>query len=229
LAEAGGARVRTGERVVAASRTSSGWRLETTNGVVDCNVVVDAAGPWAAQIGRLFGVDVPVIPLRNQIGIWRLEQPLERVLPMVMDYIPHTGEPGLYVAKFDDAHHVLAGLHSEEVVGAGVDPDAYSQAADDDYLAETRAALERRMPDLPLGDVERAWAGLYPVSPDGLPIVGPAPGDPSVILAAGGGGSGIQLSPIMGALAADWIAYGEPRALSDGRRVAPDRGSVALP
>jgi glycine/D-amino acid oxidase-like deaminating enzyme len=84
------------------------------------------------------------------------------------------------------------------------------------------------MPDLPLGEVERAWAGLYPVSPDGLPIVGPAVGDSSVIQAVGGGGSGIQLSPIMGALAADWIAYGEPRSLSDGRLVAPDRGGVAI-
>jgi sarcosine oxidase, subunit beta len=223
LAEAGGARVRTGERVVAASRTSSRWQLDTTDGVVDCDVVVNAAGPWAAQIGRLLGVDVPVIPLRNQIGIWRLEQPLDRVLPMVMDYIPHTGARGLYVATFDDAHHVLAGLHSEELVDVGVDPDAYDRAADDDYLADTRAALERRMPDLQLGDVERAWAGLYPVSPDGLPIVGPAPDDPSVILAVGGGGSGIQMSPIMGALAADWIAFGEPRSLSDARRVAPDR------
>ncbi len=142
---------------------------------------------------------------------------------MVMDYIPHSGTRGLYVATYDDADHVLAGLHSEEIDGEGVDPDAYDQAADDDYLADTRAALERRMPDLPLGEVERAWAGLYPVSPDGLPIVGPASGDPSVVLAVGGGGSGIQMSPIMGALAADWIAHGEPRSLSDGRRVAPDR------
>ena len=120
---------------------------------------------------------------------------------------------------------MLAGLHSEEIDGEGVDPDAYDQAADDDYLADTRAALERRMPDLPLGEVERAWAGLYPVSPDGLPIVGPASGDRLRVLAVGGGGSGIQLSPIMGALAADWIAHGEPRSLSDGRRVAPDRGA----
>jgi sarcosine oxidase subunit beta len=223
LVEAGGARVRMSVRVVAASRGAAGWRLETDGGVVEADVVVDAAGPWAAQVGDLLGVDVPVIPLRNQIGIWRLERPLDRVLPMVMDYIPHTGMRGLYVATFDDADHVLAGLHSEEVVGQGVDPDAYDQLADDDYLADTRAALEHRMPDLPLGDVERAWAGLYPVSPDGLPFVGPAASDPSVILAVGGGGSGIQLSPIMGALAADWIAHGEPRSLSDGRLVAPDR------
>lgn len=229
LAEAGGAHIRMGVRLVAASSTASGWHLETSDGVVECDVVVDAAGPWAARIGDMLGVQVPVIPLRNQIGIWRLERPLDRVLPMVMDYIPHTGARGLYVATYDDAEHVLAGLHSEEVVGQGVDPDKYDQSADEDYLADTRSALERRMPDLPIGHVERAWAGLYPVSPDGLPVVGPAPGDPSVIVAAGGGGSGIQMSPIMGALTADWIASGEPRSLSDGRRVAPDRMGLAHP
>jgi glycine/D-amino acid oxidase-like deaminating enzyme len=170
-----------------------------------------------------------VIPLRNQIGIWRLTRPLDRVLPMVMDYIPHSGSRGLYVATYDDLDHVLAGLHSEEVDAEGVDPDTYDRAADDDYLADTEAALRRRMPDLPLGEVERAWAGIYPVSPDGLPIVGPVPGTPSVVLAVGGGGSGIQLSPIMGALAADWIAYGEPRSHSDGRQVAPDRQTVTAP
>ena len=53
------------------------------------------------------------------------------------------------------------------------------------------------------------------------------PDNPSVIIAAGGGGSGIQMSPIMGALAADWIAFGEPRSLSDGRRVAAEREGLA--
>ena len=228
LAEAGGTTVRTGARVLAASKTAAGWRLETGDDVVESGVVVNAAGPWAAEVGELLGVDVPVVPLRNQIGIWRLSRPLDRVLPMVMDYIPHTGTRGLYVATYDDPRHVLAGLHSEEVDREGVNADAYDQSADADYLADTRAALERRMPDLPLGEVERAWAGLYPVSPDGLPIVGPTEDDESVVLAVGGGGSGIQLSPIMGALAADWIAYGEPRSLSDGRLVAPDREDLRV-
>ncbi len=226
LIEEAGGRVRTGVSVLGAMRDGGGWRLETSDGEVRADVVVNAAGPWAAQIGEVFGVEVPVIPLRNQIGIWRLDRPLDRVMPMVMDYIPHSGARGLYVATYDDPDHVLAGLHSEEVVGHGVDPDAYDQSADGDYLADTRAALEGRMPDLRLGDVERAWAGLYPVSPDGLPIVGPAGGDASVILAVGGGGSGIQMSPIMGALAAEWIAYGEPRSLSDGRLVEPRRGTL---
>jgi glycine/D-amino acid oxidase-like deaminating enzyme len=223
LAEADGARVRIGQRVVAVSPIASGHRIQTTDGIVECDVVVNAAGPWASHVGELLGVQVPVTPLRNQIGIWRLQRPLDRVLPMVMDYIPHTGTRGLYVATYDDTHHVLAGLHSEELVAEAADPDTYDRDADERYLADTRAALARRMPDLPLGEIERAWAGLYPVSPDGRPMVGPAPGNANVILAVGGGGSGIQLSPIMGALAADWIAYGEPRSISDGRHVAPDR------
>ena len=226
LIERGGGRVRTGVRLEVASSTGTGWRLETSAGVVDADVVVNAAGPWATRIGELLGVAVPVIPLRNQIGIWRLDRPLERVMPMVMDYIPHSGTRGLYVATYDDADHVLAGLHSEEVVAEGVDPDAYDQTADDDYLADTRTALQRRMPDLPLGEVERAWAGLYPVSRDGLPIVGPAAGSDSLILAVGGGGSGIQMSPIMGALAAEWITHGEPRSLSSSNAVAPQRETL---
>jgi sarcosine oxidase subunit beta len=206
--------VRFGARVVSASKSSGRWRLSIEGGdIIDCDVVVDAAGPWAAEVGALLGVDVPVVPLRNQIGIWRLTRPLDRVLPMVMDYIPHSGTRGLYVATYDDTDHVLAGLHSEEVVSEGVDPDTYDQSADADYLADTRAALERRMPDLPLGELERAWAGLYPVSADGRPIVGPASDDESVVLAVGGGGSGIQLSPVMGALAADSIAYGSRTAI----------------
>jgi len=228
VAQARGATVRTGERVIAADRTARGWQLQTNGGVVETDVVVNAAGPWAGQIGELLGVTVPVTPLRNQIGIWRLDRPLDRTLPMVMDYIPHSGVRGLYVATYDDADHVLAGLHSEELVSEGADPDGYDRDADPEYLADTRSALQSRMPDLPLGDVERAWAGLYPVSPDGLPIVGPAPADPSVILAVGGGGSGIQLSPVMGALAADWIAHGEARSLSDGRLVAADRATRPL-
>ena len=119
--------IRTGERVIEALSRAIGVADRDERRRGRCDVVVNAAGPWAAQIGGLLGVAVPVIPLRNQIGIWRLTDPLDRMLPMVMDYIPHSGTRGLYVATYDDAEHVLAGLHSEEVVGEGVDPDAYDR------------------------------------------------------------------------------------------------------
>lgn len=223
LAASGGARIRTHSRVVGAVRTGGGWRLETDAGAVTADVIVLAAGAWAGPLGTHLGVSVPVLPVRNQIVILRLERSLEGVLPMVMDYIPHTGERGLYVASYDDASHVLAGLHSEEVVGEVVDPDRYARDADPEYVQATRERLAMRFPELSVATVARAWAGLYPISTSGQPIVGPAPGASSVILAVGGGGSGIQLSPIMGALAADWVAPGHPRSMSDGMRLAPTR------
>ena len=174
-----------------------------------------------SALTRRFDTGVPVMRL-GVVGSARdrdaLAAELAQVPGAVFTFAPET--------TYDDADHVLAGLHSEELISEGSDPEIYGRDADPDYLADTRAALERRMPDLPLGDVERAWAGLYPVSPDGLPIVGPARSDPSVILAVGGGGSGIQMSPIMGALAADWIAQGEPRSLSGGLRVSADRQAI---
>ena len=61
--------------------------------------------------------------------------------------------------------------------------------------------------DMRLGDV---WAGIYPMRPDGRPVVGPHPGRPSVITIAGAGGSGLQSSPALGQIAAEWIIDGRP-------------------
>ncbi len=61
-----------------------------------------------------------------------------------------------------------------------------------------------------LGDV---WAGIYPMRPDGQPVVGPHPGHESVVTVAGAGGSGLQSSPALGRIAADWILDGTPTAI----------------
>ena len=161
--------------------------------------------------------------VRHQIAILQLERPLDYVLPMMMDYVPRTGTSGLYAGKYDRPDLVLAGLHTEEILGSLVNPDGFNLDADPAYVAETRERLLARMPGLRIAGVNRAWAGIYPTSPDGQPQVGPLPGDPSIVLAVGGGGSGIQLSPIVGALAADWIAFGEPRSLSNAAAFAPGR------
>ena len=205
---------RTGERVIEASSRASGWRLQTTNGVIECDVVVNAAGPWAAQIGELLGVHVPVI-LSATRSAWRLTQPLDRALPMVMDYIPHTGTRGRYVATYDDAEHVLAGLHSEEIDDAGVDPDAYDREAIRSTSPTRGRPWNAAYRSCRLATSNEAWSRALPGQPDGLPIVGPAPRVPNVILAIGGGGSGIQLSPIMGAL-----PTGSPMASLDPSRTA---------
>ena len=73
--------------------------------------------------------------------------------------------------------------------------------------------LVDRLPGLPDLTPQGGWAGLYPMSPDERPQIGPCSGDGSVVAACGVGGSGIQASPIVGLLAAEWVVHGECRTL----------------
>ena len=81
-------------------------------------------------------------------------------------------------------------------------------------------ATDQSLRDARLG---KGWAGLYPVSPDGRPHLGPCPEDRSVIAACGVGGFGIQVSPIAGRLAAEWIVFDEPRSMSEAMEFLPGR------
>ena len=63
---------------------------------------------------------------------------------------------------------------------------------------------------------------MYPESIDGRPLVGPFDGEPRLIAAAGAGGYGIQLSPIIGALVADWLVAGAPVTLPEAAGLRPD-------
>ena len=71
------------------------------------------------------------------------------------------------------------------------------------------------------------WAGLYPVSPDGLAQVGPTSTRATVVSTCGVGGSGLQTSPAYGRLAAEWIMFDEPRSIENATRLAPSRDSLA--
>jgi len=80
--------------------------------------------------------------------------------------------------------------------------------------------------------VTGGWAGLYPLTPDTRPIVGPTPGIDGLYQALGGGGVGVQISPAIGAIVADLIATGETEVMPDWERYRLDRfdsGGVPTP
>lgn len=203
-------------------------RLTTSAGVLECDYVVNAAGGWAGEVGALLGAPVPLLPERHQALHVRLGRELSYQMPSVMDYIPASGSLGLYF-RDDGPGHLIAGLHTEEAADAVTDP---GDAARRDVLEFTERVAERiavRLPglaDAQLGDV---WAGIYPMSPDGQPIVGPDPRCDTIVTVAGAGGSGVQSSPALGALAADWIVHGEPRAVPGAALLAPGREMRAAP
>jgi len=208
--------------LLAATETPNGLELITSKGVLECGAVVNAAGAWAMGVGLLLNAPVPLVPQRHQIGILRLPEPLPYVMPTVMDYVPGSGEFGVYF-RHESEQQMLAGLHTEERHLLAVeDPDAYRREVDGRFVERLAAAVAERLPALDYMGVAGGWAGLYPNSPDGPPIIGRHPLNPLVTVAAGVGSSGIQISPAVGRLAAEAVIYGEPTTI-DASCYSPSR------
>jgi len=219
-----GGSVRQRCRVVGADRRGAGYRLTTSADTIDCDGVVIAPGAWAGRVAALFGQRLPILPERHEAVTIRLPEPLPYVMPMVMDLVYGGGGTGLNF-RHDRPGQLLTELHKSGT-GEAADPDDYNEQIDDagkDHLAEL---LLERLPGLSGAGFGHGWAGLYPQSIDRRPLVGPFDGEPHLIAAAGAGGYGIQLSPIIGALVADWLTDGAPTTLPEAAALRPDATRV---
>lgn len=211
-------------RLIAAERLTAGrHKLVTDRGVLRCDLVVNAAGAWADRVGEMLEAPIPIIPQRHQVHVVQLPHELSYTVPEVMDYVPSTGQSGLWF-RHERSDQLLAGIHTNEVVSEErADPENYRRGLISRQTEEVAEMLLTRLPNLSEMALQGGWAGIYPMSPDGSIIVGPATGDHTVIAAAGLGGIGIHLSPAIGRLVSDWVIHGEPRFLPEARALAPKR------
>ncbi len=209
--------------------------VETTRGPIDAAVVVNAAGPWAGEIGRLAGVAVPVSPLRRHIfiaqpptpGAW--DNPHDSVSAAARHASEHrtTGVSAphdnrqastvavprsrIMVIDFETSFY----FHRE---GAGVlfgmgDPDetwGFDLTVRWDFLPQVIEVAVKRLPALADAAVSHAWAGLYEMTPDHNPIIGASRELQGFYVLAGFSGHGFQHSPAAGRILADVIVGRDP-------------------
>jgi len=143
-------------------------------------------------------------------------------MPTVMDYTQGAQRVGVYF-RHESEVTLLVGLHSNYVgIQEQVDPDDFARNSDVEFIERVAGELLSRLPNLDLR-LQEGYAGIYPYSPDWLPIVGPFQADSSVIACTGGGGVGVNLSPIMGRIAAEWALFAAPKALTAATRLLPGR------
>ncbi|MGA3211197.1 MAG: FAD-dependent oxidoreductase [Terriglobales bacterium] len=171
--------------------------VETSHGPIATRTVVNAAGPWAAQIARMAGVDLPVEPLRRML-----------VPSEPFDVYPHTAPMTIDMSN---------GFHFRpESLGfllAWNDPEekgSYNTAFDPGFVEKVLTHAARRVPvfeNLPINP-KRAWAGLYEMTPDHHPILGVVPELPGFFLANGFSGHGVMHAPATGKILADLILRG---------------------
>jgi sarcosine oxidase, subunit beta len=179
----------------------------TPRGDIATPHVVIAAGPWASRVGRLAGLDLPVVASRESIVTLRPGVSLAFASrhPVVADLIneiylrPETG--GL----------ILLGSTRDAVVSG--DPDGYEDRPDPDYVADLVVRLSRLMPGTADAAITGGWSGMYEVSPDWNPIMGTAAATAGLHYAVGFSGHGFKLSPAVGMLMAEQVAEGRARTI----------------
>jgi glycine oxidase len=161
--------------------------VQTEGDVVPCSEVVIAGGAWSSAIAAGLGAEVAVEPIRGQIlALGPSPMPLAHTL---------YGSEGYLVPKPD----------GRLVVGATEDRAGFTARPTAEGVARLLAMAARLMPELAAAPFLTAWAGLRPMAPDRLPLLGPLPGWQNVALATGHFRNGVLLAPLTGALLADWV------------------------
>ncbi|TPK55371.1 MULTISPECIES: FAD-binding oxidoreductase [unclassified Mesorhizobium] len=206
-------------KLLGVARTSGGYRLDTSKGPIGCDFVVNAAGAWAPRVAEMLGQTLHIRPERHEALTIHLDAPLPYTMPMVMDLVNGQGT-GLNF-RHEKASELIAEIHKVSSPSPE-DPDNYNEQCEEGSKVMLAEMLIERVPDLPGARLGRGWAGLYPVTADHRPHVGPVDqSEPGLITAAGAGGYGIQLAPVIGLIVADWVLKGSPASIPGTESLAP--------
>ena len=161
---------------------------------VEADIAVVACGAWSAEVVGRYGAELPVRPLCRQLLRTSRIEPLPERLPMTIE-----AESGFHFRRRDSS-----------LVLAMVDPQprwGWEAAVDESLFDDRLRRLANRYPPAAGATVERAWAGLYDMTPDAHPIIGPIADD--VYAACGFSGHGFMQSPAVGRALAEEILQGQ--------------------
>ncbi len=169
--------------------------VHTNLGSIQTSTVVNAAGPWSAQIAAMVGVDLPVHPERQQILVTTPMPTIPNDFPFIIDF-----NQRLYFHR--EGAGLLTGM---SVVG---EAPTYEQTINADW---TMAHMDKAMERLPIMETAgklTEWAGLYEVTPDAHPIIGQIADVRGFYAVTGFSGHGFMHGPIAGLLVSEQILDG---------------------
>jgi len=161
---------------------------------IEADVVVLSCGAWSAEVGRRFGIELPVRPLVRQLLLTSEIPDLPVRLPMTIE-----AETGFHFRARGD-----------RLVLAMTDAEPRWEAEpwlDESVFEDRRARLAARFAPAANALVRSGWAGLYDMTPDAHPIIGPVA--EGVYAACGFSGHGFMQSPAVGRALAEEILEGE--------------------
>jgi len=216
-------------------KSDGSWDVVTPNGTINAEVVINAGGLWAREVGHLAGLDLPVQPMEHHYLITEAipeiaERDPEDRLPAGIDY-----EGNIYFRQ--ERQGMLLGTYEPRATPwkVGGTPQDFGHellAPDLDRIAERLELGFERIPALARAGIKDVINGPFTFGPDGNPMIGPVPGMRNYWVAVGvmagfcqGGGVGLCM--------AEWLIDGEPSidvwamdVARFGEFATPDYGTV---
>src|SRR6267143_5080116 len=171
--------------------------VSTVDGELHSDQTVICAGPWAGQVGELDGMAIPILPSKRHVFVSGAMPAISRRTPMTIDF--HTS---FYFHP--EGEGVLFGMSDPD------QPPGFDVSVDWAFLDRIAAVARHRWPPLLEAPVKTAWAGLYELTPDSQPLVGPLPNRPGAWIAAGFSGHGFMMAPVIGKRLAEWMIRSQP-------------------
>jgi sarcosine oxidase subunit beta len=175
--------------------------VRTTQGNFYAPLVVDAAGPWAAEVARLAGVEIPLTSWRHDTMFIKRPAELHLPHPTVIDDLnsmylrPESG--GLTLVGLEDGNPL------------GLSPDGQTDAVQPGFVERAIERICQRIPAMEKGSLQGSHGGFDGLTPDQRAILGPA-GPEGFYLACGFSGTGFKIAPAVGACLAEWMLDGKP-------------------
>ena len=177
--------------------------VETDKGTYTADKIVNAAGADATAVCEMAGFNIPVIPDSHEAGITSPVRPF--LAPLVVDIRqgPEGMTKNFYFGQVESGQIIFCYTPLKPILGT----DLRETSEFMPILARRLVSLIPRLKNL---TIRRLWRGLYPMTPDGVPVIGKAPGVENMYLGIGMCGQGFMLGPGVGYNLASHITKGKP-------------------
>jgi dimethylglycine dehydrogenase len=193
-----------------AAKANGEWEVVTDKGTITAGHVVNAAGLWAREVGRMAGVELPLHPMEHQYLI-------TDDIPEVYEHhteLPHVMDPTGESYLRQEGRGLVIGFYEQDCTpwatgGTSWDFGHELLPNDLDRVGESLEFAFRRYPVLSRAGIKQIINGPFTFAPDGNPLVGPVPGlrnywSACAVMAGFSQGGGVGLS------LAEWMVEGEP-------------------
>jgi sarcosine oxidase subunit beta len=174
--------------------------VQTPAGEIEAATYVNATGPYLHEVGKLADLDIPAQPYRRMLFITEKFSLSPNLIPLTIDMAT-----GFYFRQEGDG--LMLGRADPE------EPSSFDTTLDWDYLEQILEYALHRIPTVENAQIGKGWAGLYDITPDHHPLLGPYPELPNLILAGGFSGHGIMHGPAVGVVIAEMVLDGQPKSI----------------